>query len=147
MWFYDERLETSLGRATLGLVVGSATGTAVTLIGFLGSMLATSEAPIGLLRTIAGGLFLAIPVFIVWMIGAFTVGAGGWAILHALCLRGALTGASWVGVSTFLVATLMTGGRTIELPALIGVAGIVAGVATWKFSYRRPTPRVGEVFA
>lgn len=151
MWFYDERVKTSLGRATLGLVVGSATGTVVTLLGFLVMVIVTAEEPLSipgtLLRTIAGGLFLSIPIFIVWMIGAFTVGAGGWAVLHALRLRGPMTGMTWVGVSTFRVAFLMTGGRSIELPAVIGVAGIVAGLATWKFSYRRPAPRVGEVFA
>lgn len=147
MEFYNERLETSLGRAAGGLVIGSAVGTAVTLIGFLGMALVAAEAPLEVVGRSISGLFLFIPIFIVWMIGAFTLGAGGWAILDALRLRGVLSAMTWGGAITCLVATGTTGGQALPFSALIGVAGILAGLAVWKFSYRRPGPRVNEVFA
>jgi hypothetical protein len=147
MRFYDERLETSLGRGAGGLVIGSAVGSMVTLIGFLGMALAEADDPFRTLARAISGLFLFIPIFIVWMIGAFTLGAGGWAILDALRLRGVLSAIAWGGAITFLVATGMTGGQAMPFSLLIGVAGIVAGLATWKVSYRRPAPRVNEVFA
>lgn len=147
MWIRGERLETTMGRAAAGLVVGGATGAVITVIGWLGFMIIQSDEKPPVWQVLPSAVILAIPVFLVWMLGAFTLGAGGWTILHSLRLRGGLTAALYGGLLNFVVGYGISGGRSLLFAGLLGLAGVAAGLATWRFSYRNPTPRLGEVFA
>lgn len=132
-------IETPIGRCAKALLYGAVVGTGISCLPFLISPTT---------------LIFAIPaIFFSWLQGLLVVGVPGWALLHALKLRGkgvAILFGALTASSPVIGMIALSGGRNSPytdgpiIPlygVLLAFAGGVSGLVIWRKAY------LGRVFA
>jgi hypothetical protein len=143
--FQDPRLDTTIARASGGLVLASVVGAAATLLLIMAEEALRVPSRAGGL--LPGGLGFYPFVLAIWLFGAFTVGALGWGLFHQLGLRGPLAAivlgvaGAWLGGATF------TGGSDGNMGLLLSLSGLPASLAGWRLAYRRAPRPEAETFS
>lgn len=142
MLFRNPGIDTTLGRATLGLLAGAAGGALINALYIV--VLDTVTSGDGLADVLSGLSVFFVICGLFWLLGAFLLAAPGWFILHSLNLRGP-------GTAVLYGAGLLGGGIRLMSPKVdmwgsYAVAGGIVGLIVWAASYRtlQPSARVFE---
>jgi hypothetical protein len=136
MLFRAPHLQSATGRASLALAAGSLTGAVLTGL-FMALVGGPPEHPAGMV-----GLFMLVTIVSLplWLAGLFTLGAGGWAVLHHLGWRGPGSAVLYGALLNFLAFWALAQDGGLAGPSLFAAAGAVVGLVVWALGYRRPGP-------
>jgi drug/metabolite transporter (DMT)-like permease len=131
MLFRNPRLDTTMGRATTALLCGAATGAALNAAYVLLSDGLTGKRPDEVF-----GWFFVLFFFsgVVWLAGVFTLGAGGWCVLHERLIRGPAAAALYGAVLTGGFVRVFT--ADLALCGLYALAGGLSSLVVWAIAYR-----------
>ncbi|NBB14174.1 hypothetical protein GVN21_02255 [Caulobacter sp. SLTY] len=132
MLFRNPRLETTMGRASLGLLIGAVSGALMNAAYVVVSdVLKNGSTPN---EVLSGLLIFGVVSSLFWLGGAFLLATPGWAVLHAMNLRGpgaaVLYGVGLLGGLMRLLTPL------IDIWTPYAVAGGIVGLIVWGVSYR-----------